>query len=197
MTRNEVKIGGMYTAKVTNRLVQVRIDKESRYGGWDATNMTTGKPIRIKSPQRLRSEVVIGGRNAANKCKDDKKAKDAVGTQPAQTSLPTAENVADAKPTANAPEKPAKVAKPKSSKATKAPKEKRMSGLDAAAKVLEETGGAMNVKEITELAITKGYWKPAGRTPSATLASALMREIVQKGGESRFRKSERGKFVHA
>ena len=37
MKKNEVKIGGVYTAKVTNKIVQVRIDAESRYGGWDAT----------------------------------------------------------------------------------------------------------------------------------------------------------------
>jgi hypothetical protein len=74
-------------------------------------------------------------------------------------------------------------------------KPKRPSGLDAAAKVLEETGQPMNVKEIVEVAFTKGYWKPAGRTPAATLASALIREIAKKGGDSRFRKSDRGKFV--
>ena len=35
MTKRDVKIGGVYTAKVTNKLVQVRIDAESRYGGWE------------------------------------------------------------------------------------------------------------------------------------------------------------------
>ena len=63
MKKNEVKIGGVYTAKVTNKVVQVRIDAESRYGGWDATNMETGKKVRIKSPTRLRAAV--GGDGAA------------------------------------------------------------------------------------------------------------------------------------
>ena len=49
MKKNEVKIGGVYTAKVTNKIVQVRIDAESRYGGWDATNLATNKKVRIKS----------------------------------------------------------------------------------------------------------------------------------------------------
>ena len=53
----------------------------------------------------------------------------------------------------------------------------------------------MNVKEITEVAFAKGYWKPAGRTPSATLASALIREIAKKGDASRFVKTDRGKFA--
>ena len=41
MKKNEVRIGRVYTAKVTNKVVQVRIDAESRYGGWDATNLAT------------------------------------------------------------------------------------------------------------------------------------------------------------
>ena len=56
MKKSDVKIGGVYTAKVTNKLVQVRIDAENRNGGWDATNLTTNKKVRIKSAQRLRDE---------------------------------------------------------------------------------------------------------------------------------------------
>ena len=57
MKKNEVKIGSVYTAKVTNKVVQVRIDAENRHGGWDATNLETGKKVRIQSAQRLRGEV--------------------------------------------------------------------------------------------------------------------------------------------
>jgi hypothetical protein len=43
----------------------------------------------------------------------------------------------------------------------------------------------------------KGYWKsPGGKTPHSTLYSAIQREIGAKGKESRFRKTERGKFEH-
>lgn len=196
MTRDEVKIGGMYIAKVTNRLVQVRIDKENRYGGWDATNMSSGKSVHIKSAQRLRAEAGVGGgRNVAKKGKGDQKAEVATKAPPSQTSLPTVENVADAPALPAISEKPVEPANPNADKVKKEPTKKRMGGLDAAAKILEETGVPMNVKEITEVAIAKCYWKPAGRTPSATLAAALMREIAQKGSDSRFRKSERGKFV--
>ena len=58
--KSDVKIGGMYIAKVTNRLVHVRIDSESRYGGWNATNILTNKSIRIKSAQRLRGVADVG-----------------------------------------------------------------------------------------------------------------------------------------
>ncbi len=54
MKKDEVKIGGTYLAKVTDKVVPVRIDAEHRNGGWDATNMVTNKKVRIKSAQRLR-----------------------------------------------------------------------------------------------------------------------------------------------
>lgn len=44
----------------------------------------------------------------------------------------------------------------------------------------------------------KGYWSsPGGKTPSATLYSAILREITTKGASSRFVKAERGKFALA
>ncbi|MHC4405845.1 MAG: hypothetical protein ACYTG0_39880 [Planctomycetota bacterium] len=57
MKKNEVKIGGVYAAKVSDKLVSVRIDAENPHGGWDATNLATGKKVRIKSAQRLRGEA--------------------------------------------------------------------------------------------------------------------------------------------
>ena len=76
MKKSEVKIGGVYTAKVTNKLVQVRIDAESRYGGWDGTNLATGKKVRIKSPAQLRAAVGgDGAATGAKKAKGGKKAK--------------------------------------------------------------------------------------------------------------------------
>ena len=59
--------GLVYQAKVTGRLVNVRIDAESRYGGWDATNPTTGKKVRIQSPQRLRAPAARSQRKTAGK----------------------------------------------------------------------------------------------------------------------------------
>ncbi|MEN6536337.1 MAG: winged helix-turn-helix domain-containing protein, partial [Bryobacteraceae bacterium] len=91
-----------------------------------------------------------------------------------------------------------KADKPKRTQATKQPKEKRVSGLDAAARVLEESGQPMTSKEMVEAAEAKGYWKsPGGKTPHATVYSAIIREIKLKGNEARFRKAERGKFTRA
>jgi hypothetical protein len=54
MKKNEVEIRGVYVAKVSGQLVSVRIDRESPYGGWDATNLATGRAVRIRSAARLR-----------------------------------------------------------------------------------------------------------------------------------------------
>ena len=78
----------------------------------------------------------------------------------------------------------------------KAPKPKKTSALDAAAKVLGELKEPLTTKEMVEAMQAKGYWKsPEGKTPDRTLYSAILREIVVKKAESRFKKSERGKFT--
>jgi len=57
MKKAEVEVGGVYIAKVSGEIVRVRIDRESPYGGWDATNLRTKRRIRIRSAQRLRRRV--------------------------------------------------------------------------------------------------------------------------------------------
>lgn len=76
------------------------------------------------------------------------------------------------------------------------PGQKRLSALDAAAKVLAESDSPLNSKQLVEAMTTKGYWtSPGGKTPHATLYSALLREIAGKGSQSRFVKTERGHFT--
>lgn len=57
MLKKQVQVGGTYEAKVSGRLVVVRIDRESRFGGWEGTNLVTRKPVRVKSAARLRRAV--------------------------------------------------------------------------------------------------------------------------------------------
>jgi hypothetical protein len=93
--------------------------------------------------------------------------------------------------------KPAKgkdEAQAKPAKAEKTPK--KVSALDAAAKVLGETDAAMTTGEMIAAMAEKEYWSsPKGLTPAATLYAAILREIATKGKESRFAKTERGKFA--
>lgn len=57
MRMKDVKIGEVYLAKVSGNIVRVRIDRENIYGGWDATNLKTGRDVRIKSGRRLRGKA--------------------------------------------------------------------------------------------------------------------------------------------
>lgn len=101
-------------------------------------------------------------------------------------------------PTAGAAKKDSPPAKEKKAKATQEPKDKKMSALDAAAKVLQEKGEPMNCQEMIEAMAAKGYWtSPGGQTPAATLYSAILRETGKKGSEARFKKAARGQFVRA
>ena len=90
-------------------------------------------------------------------------------------------------------------AKAKATGKAKAPKEKsngKLSALDAAAKVLGEAKEPMNTKAMIEGMAAKGYWtSPGGKTPHATLYSAILREIDTKGSDARFKKTERGMFA--
>jgi hypothetical protein len=163
MKKNEVQIGGVYSAKVSDKLVQVRIDSENRNGGWDATNLATNKKVRIKSAQRLRAE-------------------DASAEQGDSAPAPKAKKGRKAKRAAAAGEGNGK----------------KVSCLDAAARVLAEAGEPLNAKQMIDAMASKGYWtSPGGKTPHATLYSAILREITTKGNDSRFRKTERGKFAAA
>src|SRR6516225_1776254 len=72
---------------------------------------------------------------------------------------------------------------------------KRLSALDAAAKVLAETGQPMRCTELIAAMTAKGYWtSPAGKTPASTLYAALLRELGTKKDQARFRKTARGTF---
>ncbi len=74
--------------------------------------------------------------------------------------------------------------------------ERGMSALDAAAKVLGEAKQPMNTKEMIDAMAAKGYWNsPGGKTPAATLYSAILRECQKKGKDARFKKVDRGRFA--
>jgi hypothetical protein len=72
-----------------------------------------------------------------------------------------------------------------------AAKDKPLSALGAAARVLSKNGQPMSCPELIQAMAAKGYWtSPAGKTPAAAIAL----EIKVKKDQSRFRKADRGKF---
>ena len=107
---------------------------------------------------------------------------------------------AEAAPPVEQAEPAAATPAPTKTKAKKAkePKAKKTSALDAAVRVLEEAGQPMTCPGMIEAMTTKGYWtSPKGATPSATLYSAVLREIAAKVKDARFVRTERGKFALA
>ena len=54
----------------------------------------------------------------------------------------------------------------------------------------------MTTGEMIAAMAEKGHWvSPGGKTPAATLYSAILREIKIKGKQSRFEKPDRGKLA--
>ncbi|MDP1662819.1 MAG: HTH domain-containing protein [Phycisphaerales bacterium] len=82
-----------------------------------------------------------------------------------------------------------------------AAKEKKMSALDAAATVLASlpanhaAQGLSAGDLITKMEAGKLWTSAAGKTPSATLYAAMMREITLKGSQSRFCRPAAGRFA--
>ena len=83
----------------------------------------------------------------------------------------------------------------KTSQASRPKSQAPMSQLDAAVKVLSESKDPLTTKQMIEAMATKGYWSsPGGKTPWATLYSAITRELKNKGDDARFMKVDKGTF---
>ena len=211
MKKSEVKKGSCYTAKVSNRIATVRIDADNPHGGWDATNLTTGKKVRIRSAQRLRHETRAPGKSAAEAKADQANARLADERKKAGDGMTASERAMAESP----PEKPTKAAGARRRKdvantveavekgnladgVTVPTSHKRTSGkmscLDAAAKVLEEADEPLNCTTMFDRMHAAGYWTSDKATPHNTIYAAILRECQKKGAESRFRKAGRGVF---
>jgi hypothetical protein len=70
-----------------------------------------------------------------------------------------------------------------------------MSCLDAAAHVLKAKGEAMNCKGMIDAMFAAKLWHSDAPTPAATLSSAILREVTNKGDAARFKKVDRGQFA--
>ena len=206
MKKDQVQIGQTYRCKVSGSVADVRITGENPHGGWDGVNVLTNRKVRIKSAQRLRG--MTPPRPATRevvKSLDDLKGQPPTETPriltkeeyeaEVRTETPTQEHetmTAKKTNTKSSKKSPAKTGNKKESPKDKS--EKRPSGLDAAAQVLAEAKQPLSAKEMVERMLAKGLWKTSGKTPEATIYAAIIREIAAKGSESRFHKTERGKF---
>jgi short subunit dehydrogenase-like uncharacterized protein len=152
-----------------------------------------GEKERIALDPEERVKVVGKDADSARAESSSRSGKGKANAKPMTEANSAATSKAQASKT-TAPEPKAKPSKERRRRKT-TEGEKKMSCLDAAAKVLSETGQAMNCQELIKTMADKGYWtSPGGKTPAATLYSGILRELQTKGNEARFKKTERGKF---
>jgi len=63
MKKHEITIGDIYSAKVSGKIVDVRIEREylgyTNRTGWLARNLTTNREITIRSAARLRPRSAV------------------------------------------------------------------------------------------------------------------------------------------
>lgn len=171
MKEQQVKIGQVYKTKIGRNIVGVRVMKENPEGGWDTVSIKNGTEILIKTATRL-----LGLWNP----KEQK----------------TGESAGDkTKPAAQGGKESKEATKPTNS--GKKRDTTQGGGLSAAVKVLAEAKEPLNCKQLVERMLEKGYWQTSGKTPSATIYSAIIRQIKEKGADADFRKVERGKFALA
>jgi hypothetical protein len=185
MKKQAIELHKIYAVKIGSAVVPVRLESENPHGGWNGTSMTSKKSVRIRSSRRLR------------------------GLWPKKTMPIVADEAAGAADVGPKGEPAAKAAKDataaaggdtdkrgaKKNKAPKEPKPERHSLLNLAAKILAESAEPLNCQQMVEKVLATGLWQTKGRTPAATLYSAILRQIQTKGEQARFRKVERGKFA--
>jgi hypothetical protein len=177
-----------------------KVKKGLDAGKLQVTLLTADRETEVVAFAPEERVKVVGKDLAGAKAKSDGKAK-GKGKGKAKAKAkpePDAGTTAREPQASEAPASKPKAEKSKKPRRHKAEGEKKMSALDAAAKVLSETGQAMNCQEMIQAMADKGYWSsPGGKTPSATLYSAILRELQTKGRDARFKKTERGKFKAA
>ena len=116
MLKKDVELGGVYKAMISGKMVDVKLLRESEFGGWEATNLRTGRDIRIKSAAKLRWEVKAS--------KAPEVAAVAPKTVPASVATPsvtpvTVEEITDNRPSRSSRYSPEAIAAAKADKVAK------------------------------------------------------------------------------
>lgn len=174
---SEITIGTIAIVKVGRNEVEVTVTEITEHG-WKVKSRT-GREFEVRKIERVLNE------------------QPAEETAPTEASVPeTEEAEVPAEPEAeeedNTPNPAPESGKPENP-------EKKLSLLNAAAKVLETCRVPMNTKELVAKAIEMNLWVPTGaKTPEQTLYSGIFREM-KTSEESRFKKSEtkKGSFEYA
>ena len=158
---SEFRIGEIANAKVGRNLVEVEI-LECGEGNYKVKSISSGREFFTSRLEKINNnqmeETIMPEDNITTNAEAEINAENEVDTQNPAPECATAK------------------------------KEKKVSLLDLAAKILADTGEALNCKELVAKAKETG-WVSTGKTPEQTLYSGIFREIKEKGEASRFKKS--------
>ena len=157
---SEFFTGEIANAKVGRNLVEVEIIKDCGNGNYKVKSVSSGREFNTSRLEKINN----------NQMEEAIMPEDNIPTNA------EAETNAEVDTPNPAPE------------CATAKKEKKVSLLDLAAKILADTGEALNCKELVAKAKETG-WVSTGKTPEQTLYSGIFREIKEKGEASRFKKS--------
>jgi hypothetical protein len=191
--KKQVVLGHVYSVAVGGSYLPVRVDKSLGHGRYEGTTVRPDGPggtVKF-STDRVRGDGVPEAQWRAKRATAPEAALEGAA---AAASKVLGVPVGVVKPGAGQAVHVAPGRK-KSARADRPVKERKTSGLDAAATVLAEAGAPLDSKTIVERMLAKGLWKTAGKTPAATIYAAMIREIAAKGADSRFRKTDRGTFA--
>ena len=173
---SSITVGTVAIVKVGRNEVEVTVT-EVTATGWKVKSQTTGREFEVRRIERIVTEP-------------------AEETEAAEPETAAPETAAPAEPETEEDE--ANTVNPAPESGSGPRPEKKLSLLNAAAKVLAACRTPMNCKEIIAKAVEMGLWTPTGaKTPEQTLYSGIFREI-KTTEEPRFRKSatRKGSFEH-
>jgi HB1, ASXL, restriction endonuclease HTH domain len=176
MKKNAVRVGHVRRAKVSGGVIAARRRPRANVGSAKSAKATK---LRLAA---VTGDVGPGGAEGTKGAQGRKAA------NPRPTKAPSGRKRKQVRPTRGTEPKGARKPNPN----------RPMSSLDAAAKVLTDAGEPMRVKDIVEAAAKRGLWESKnGKTPAATVYASIIREIRDKGADSRFVKKDRGLFAAA
>lgn len=158
---SEFRIGEIANAKVGRNIVNVEVIEDCGNGNYKVKSVSSGREFNTSRLEKINNnqEEAIMPEDNINTIAE------AVVNTEAEVETPNpAPGCATAK------------------------KEKKVSLLDLVAKILADTGEALNCKELVAKAKETG-WVSSGKTPEQTLYSGIFREMKEKGEASRFKKS--------
>ena len=173
---SNITVGTVAIVKVGRNEVEVTVT-EVTATGWKVKSQSTGREFEVRRIERIVTEPVEETEAAAPEVAEPETA------APAEQETEEEDNAVNPAPESGSGPRP----------------EKKLSLLNAAAKVLAACRAPMNCKEMIAKAVEMGLWTPTGaKTPEQTLYSGIFREI-KSTEEPRFKKSEsrKGSFEYA